>query len=556
MPQSWNHPVKILRAYGIVLVVQSLLVLGYILCLPADPKNAWLLGISKARWGLLAGAVLLCILVSLPVVFYLRRPARLEEFVRRIQGWLAKPFGLGCILCTGLAITLAGVWFLRFWAVHSGDQFLQAYLTRFAPFILFLALSSLEMLAILPVFRDGLKATYLALGFALACVGIIELFTNHLPVEGMPWDVKYYYLLAERGLKGQNIAPYVYRYGTPFLARYLADAFFLPVYSGYTILALTGGVLQLMGVYWLARTIGGGLRAAFLAMLTTALALFNVKFLLYDISRPDHLAYFLMVVAFLALLSDRVLLCTLISAAGLQFREHLAIPPFIMGVQALIIWWRDKGRYTRLVRFIFIGVCTGLAVLLPRLLIPVVDNTQFVDPQKPASLVNLIGLPLDLLRDTNFLFCTLAYILPALLLITPARLRLVWEKTRPYHFILILYTLIVLLLSLYGGHDMERYSTYLFLPQVFVIVSLAECDVPAWEWMYMFVVVALFNRIFFHIPIPLQDVDRYLDFYGGYSNRVNLSSLLRWVEWLAYLGGAILLRWVIMKRGEKTDGRS
>jgi len=556
MPENLNIREKILRLLNVLLVVQSVAVFLYILFLPADPKNAWLLGMSKARWVMLGGAAVLFSIVSFPFVASRRRPAGLERVTRRLLEWLNSLFGSRLALYVGLAATLVGVWFARYWAVHAGDQFLQAYLTRFAPFVFFLSLAGFELLVILPWLRLELKTSYLAFGFAVLCVGGVLLFTNHLPVEGMPWDVKYYYLLAERGFEGQNIAPYVYRYATPFLARGLAELFYLPIYGGYTVVALVGGVLQLLSVYWLVQYIGGGLRVALAAMLTTALAMFNLKFLLFDVSRPDHLAYFLMTIAVLAMLSDQVIRCALITAIGLQFREHLAIPPFIMGVHYLRLWWRNIGQMTWLGRCIILVLATGLAVLLPRALIPVVDNTQFVDPQKPASLMNLIGLPLDLWRDTNFLFCILAYILPTLLLLTRHRARQVWEKMQPFQFFLILYTATVLFLSLYGGHDMTRYSTYLFIPQAIFIAVLAESSVPRWEWIYMFVAVAVFNRIFMHIPVPLQDFDKYLDFYGGYANRVNISSLLRWVEWLGYIGGAVLIRWIITKRGEKSDGRT
>lgn len=556
MSQSMNKHVLILRIYSYSLLILSLAVLLYIVSLPADPKNAWLLGLSKARWGMLAGAALLFCVTLLLAVSGLRKPDLLRRISTRLSLWLARPWTAWFTLAAALVVVLAGVWFLRFWTVHGGDQFLMAYITRFAPFVLFFTLTGIEILLLLPFYRKEMKPHYLAFGWAVFCVGVVYLLTNHVPVEGMPWDVKYYYLLAERGLEGQNIAPYVYRYATPFLARRLAEIFYLPTYGGYTVLALSGGVLQLFGVYWLARAIRAGLKAALLAMLATALAMFNLKFMLFDISRPDHLAYLLMVMAVLALFSDRVVLCTLISAIGLQFREHLAIPPFIAGVQSLMLWWRNKKQFRPLLQAGFIALVIGLAVLLPRLLIPVVDNTQFVDLQKPASLINLIGLPLDFWRDTNFLFCTLAYILPVLLLLTRARAHRLWEMMRPYRFFLMLYSAIVLLLSLYGGHDMTRYSTYLFLPQAMAIAMLAEDDIPAWEWIYMVIAVALFNRIFFHIPIPLDETDRYLDFYGGYANRVNISSLYRWGELSLYSLGVVSLRWLTARRGAKQDGRA
>lgn len=71
------------------------------------------------------------------------------------------------------------------------------------------------------------------------------------------------------------------------------------------------------------------------------------------------------------------------------------------------------------------------------------------------------------------------------------------------------------------------------------------------EVAYMLLAVFVFNRIMFQIPI--WDLDAYLDYYGGYSDRVNISTLYRCAELLVYIAGAVGLRTIIY-RGRTRGG--
>ncbi len=71
------------------------------------------------------------------------------------------------------------------------------------------------------------------------------------------------------------------------------------------------------------------------------------------------------------------------------------------------------------------------------------------------------------------------------------------------------------------------------------------------EVAYMLLAVFVFNRIMFQIPI--WDLDAYLDCYGGYSDRVNISTLYRCAELLVYIAGAVGLR-AIIYRGRTRGG--
>jgi len=544
------------RMFLLLLSLDSLGVLVYVASLPGDPKHNWLLGYSPSRWLMLAAALVLCLVPTALLVKAWVNRTWSQCQAGRVKSWVENKVILGLIFVFASALIVAALWYVNYWFQNSSDQYIQAYLVRLLPFVVWLCLAMLFALLWLPVLEPALLPVYLALLVSVLCTVVIDLFTNTPEFKQMPWDTRYYYLLAERGLDSHDlIAPYVYRYMNPLLAHWMVGFFIIPTNAALKAIALLGSVGQLFTIYLLTRFLGFRWRASLTAMLVTAFSMWNLKFLMFDIYRPDHLAYALMALAVLALFSKHIFWCLLISVLGLQTREYLAIPPLILAYFNLEQWWRNR-KVNRLPGKLLLQaalavVVTVLAVALPRWLIPATESTQFVDPSNnPSSLVNLIAMPLDLGRDFNLLFTIAAYALPLLLLVTPARIKSVWKRLdqpvqemRPF---LLIYTGLVFLLTLYGGHDLGRYFTYAFIPQVILICYLLDEDLPIEEIIYMFIVVILFNRLW--LPIPIWDMDKYLDFYGGYAERVNLVSLLRLLEMLVYLGGAVALRAWIRKR--------
>jgi hypothetical protein len=547
---GWKE--RALRGYFLILTLESVGMLTYIASLTADPKNSWLLGLSFNRWLMLVTALalsaasLFLLIKSWVSVSWLQRQAL------HLQTWLSHNFILGWVIIISFLCMLVAAWYTSYWMQHSSDQFLQAYIIRVAPFVIWLCLVAIETLLLLPFLRKALAPAYLALLVSVLCAVVIDLFTNPPEFKQMPWDTRYYYLLAERGLDSHDlIAPYVYRYLNPLLAHSLASLFNVSTYMALKAIAYLGAISQLFTIYLLMHYLGFHLRTSLVAMLVTAFSMYNLKFLMFDVYRPDHLAYALMSLAVLALITRRTVWCLILSAIGLQTREYLIIPPLILAVISLTEWWRDRAQKWYLLRFVLVVLVTGLAVVLPRLLIPVTESTQFVDPSNnPATIINLIDMPLDLKRDFNLLFTIAAYFLPLLLLTTRERMKSVWTRlSRPlgvmWSFLLI-YTGLVFLLTLYGGHDLGRYFTYAFITQVILIGYLLGEPVRIEEIMYMIVVVIVFNRLW--QPIPIWDFEKYLDFYGGYAERVNLVSLLRAIELLAYILGALVLRALLRRR--------
>jgi hypothetical protein len=547
---GWKE--RVLKGYFLLLTLESVVMLAYVACLPADPKNSWLLGLSRNRWLMLAAALAMFATSLFPLVKSWVGGGWLQRQALRLEAWLAHNFVLGLVIIISFLCIVAATWFNSYWMQYSSDQFLQAYIIRLAPFVAWLCLVAIETLLLMPFLRKALAPAYLALLVSVLCAVVIDLFTNPPEFKQMPWDTRYYYLLAERGLDSHDlIAPYVYRYLNPLLAHSLAGLFNISTYMALKAIAYLGAISQLFTIYLLMRYLGFRLRASLVAMLVTAFSMYNLKFLMFDVYRPDHLAYALMSLAVLALLSRHTVWCLVLSAIGLQTREYLVIPPLILAVFSLVEWWRDRAQKWPLLRLVMVILVTGLAVILPRLLIPVTESTQFVDPSNnPATIMNLIDMPLEIKRDFNLLFTIAAYFLPLLLLATRDRIKSVWTRLskpiRRMRSFLLIYTSLVFILTLYGGHDLGRYFTYAFIPQVILICYLLDEHIRIEEIIYMFAVVIIFNRLW--LPIPIWDFEKYLDFYGGYADRVNQVSLLRVVELLAYILGALVLRAALRRR--------
>lgn len=423
--------------------------------------------------------------------------------------------------------------------------------------------------------------------YALAAIGCaalvlsLGLLTNTLDTGRYYWDFAVYYDMAERGLIGNDnlIAPFVYRFATPLLASGIARAlpiehtlvvsasseggtFTATTYPGFVVIAYGAAVAQLVGVYALARAFGlRGWRTA-VPVLAIALSLYNVKFLLFDVARPDHLAYPLMVVAMLAVFERRIVLALVVSCLGLFVREFLAIPPAILA--ALLVWdfWKTR-RPSRLVWAGAVILISSAFILIPRLIIPIRVSGQYLDPLNQSGadlLTTLVQTPLSRRRWLNLAFNLASYTLPLWLLLTPGRARAVWRRLAGYRAILALYSTLVLALTLYGGTDLWRFVTFLFIPLAIALAALLRTGVPAVEIIYMLGAVACYNKIFLDIP---NEIGAYLDFYGGYDIRVNAATMARLFELAALGAGAVLLRGLLALRRSlwpvaenKTSGRA
>ncbi|HML25041.1 MAG TPA: hypothetical protein PKD09_25535 [Aggregatilinea sp.] len=392
--------------------------------------------------------------------------------------------------------------------------------------------------------RPAARYALILAGCALMVV-TLDLFTNLMDRSRYLWDFVVYFDMAENGLVGNKLlwAPFVYRFLTPLLAGNIAYLFSVSTEMGFIILNYIGGIWQLFMVYLLAEHFTRRALIAWTAVAAIALSLYNIKYMFWDVARPDSLAYPIMIAAVLALFHKRYDLCVAVSCIGLLTREFLIVPPVVLELTLLQDYWRTRSRET-LRWMIFTFVLVSLFVIVPRALIPIYDTGQYIDPvNDPGSLKNLIRAPLSERRDFNFLFNLASYFLPVLLLATPERLRRAWDDLAGYRQFILLYSVPVLVLTMYGGTDLSRFVTYLFVPLIMILVVMLRRGIPAVEVLYMLGAVAVYNKIF----LPLPDlIDPILDFYGGYDNRVNVETLMRVYELATFMMGAVLLRALIV----------
>lgn len=423
-----------------------------------------------------------------------------------------------------------------------------------------------------PERRARLKPYALA---ALGCAALVlalDLLTNTLDTARYYWDFALYYDMAERGLIGNDnlIAPFVYRFLTPLLAGGIArilpiehtlavsvspagDLFYTSTYPGFVVIAYAAAIAQLVSVWALARYFGARGWRATVPVLAIALSLYNVRFLLFDVARPDHLAYPLMVVAMLAVFERRIVLALVVSCVGLFVREFLAIPLALLIAALLWDFWRTRDR-SRLAWAGVVMLVTAACILVPRLVIPISVSGQYLDPFNQSSadlLETLVRTPLSRRRWFNLLFNVASYTLPLWLLLTPARLRSLWRGLAGYRAALALYVALVLALAMYGGTDLWRFTTFLFVPLVIALAIVLPENVSWVEVAYMLGAVAYYNKL--HLEIP-NEIGAYLDFYGGYDIRINEATLARVIQLIALGAGAVALRGLLMLARRRSAG--
>lgn len=351
----------------------------------------------------------------------------------------------------------------------------------------------------------------------------IGALTNSLDIQKYSWDFRYYIAMAQNGFNTPLASPFAYRYLTPFIVYGLNHIFGISIENGFRSIAYLGAFLQLVGIflftYWFTRSTKG----AYLALVITAFSLYNVKFLLFDIYRPDHLAYALILLQTYFAFERKFLPLFLITLIASQIREFNLIPL----IAYLFAFTHERDRSTFIREMIISSIGLALAIGLPRILIPAAENFQFAD-LSTGGILRIVIAPFILSRDMNFIYSLLAYLLPTLMLISIKDVKSIAAKFNvEARSFLMIYSGLVLIFSFLGGTDFYRFSTYLFLPQAILLGFISQTSTNL-EISIMTIAVFIFNRIW--LPFPISYGDVYLDFYGAFATRFNLASLSRIIE--------------------------
>ena len=372
---------------------------------------------------------------------------------------------------------------------------------------------------------------------SLFLIIILDLLTNSVNTTQNQWDFVYYIALAKDGFYAHPLAsPFAYRFFTPGVVHLLSLSG-LSIENGFLLIAYLGAFAQLIGIFFFVRWATQSARGAWIAFFITAFSLFNIKFLIFDPFRPDHLAYALILLQTYFAFERKFLPLLLCTILGSTIREFTLIPL----VAYLLMLIQEKETRSNAIRQ---GLVSALFVLpvvvLPRLLIPVTEDFQIVG-FSPDKLLNTILLPFIPSFLVNFIFSIFAYLLPLFLLANPKDIKSAFQnldmEKRRY---LTAYTSLVLLLSFFGGTDFNRFATFLFLPQIILIGWLAP-GTSNLKFAALFICLFIFNRLWMHFPD--WDVQTYRNFYGGFALQLNVHTAYRFVELFLFLIiGSILNR--------------
>jgi len=360
------------------------------------------------------------------------------------------------------------------------------------------------------------------------------------------WDAHYYIDMAKSGLIGNPnlVAPFAYRPGMPFLSRAVSTVLSIPIERGFRIVGGVSALCLLLSIFMLARCFTVDFRHAIMPMILLGFSFSHIKFPFFFYSLVDVAAYPIMVVAFWALITKRIYLCLFVSALGILFKEFLVVPLLLLFIHLGCEFWRTRSRLNLIRLSVALVVGAGV-IFIPRIFLHVNRTFQFVDPINDIStLGNLISAPLDEYRMFNILYNLVGYWLPTILLITRPRFNLLLADLQRFNIRVLcgLQMFLVLLLTLYGGTNIEFFIGYSVAVQVVVLALLYRNGVGVAETLYAIGVMLFYNKIMRHIPSPSVSLDNYIDFYGGWASRVTMTTIVRFLECGMFVALAAFIR--------------
>jgi hypothetical protein len=376
------------------------------------------------------------------------------------------------------------------------------------------------------MFLSLLKRYAIPFGVSIALVVFVDILTNGV-TKKLLFDSNLYIGMAEHGFARElRISPFIYRFAGPFLAGTIHHFIGLSIYKSFKVIAYVGAISELFGVFLLVRHLTQFEKSAYIGMLSVAFSLYNIKYPLFDVYRPDILVYPIILISTWLAFKDYFFPLLLTTMIGLQFREFAIVP--LLAYLATKLQREGSKTSIRNVTISMIGLF--IAVGIPRLLIPVVEHAEAVQlsPQGIAQAIHLISIwP----RNINIVYIVLAYFLPFLILFRRSQIRAVLGEI-PLEQVsyLAYYSGIVLLLIIVGGTDLERFATYFFLPFA-VLTGLLAKNQSFIRILLILTLQIIFNRIW--LPFPVWDFDLMVNFYSGWSNVINTASLWRFAELIA-----------------------
>lgn len=363
--------------------------------------------------------------------------------------------------------------------------------------------------------------------FSLANILIIDLVTNSVTeIQGAAWDFNHYIDMAENGIRNNPnlLAPFAYRPLTPLLAGWLMKIFQFSSWKAFKLIAYLGAALNLLTLYWLLDKIGYRFKDILIVLEIISLQFYQIKFLMFDPFRPDHLVFPLINLAYLALMADLPVLLAAFFSLGMLVREFIVLP--------LAVYLADfiKSKGSNFIKPLTILSITTAVFVGIRRFIPVQASEAYFEINSADRFIkSLNNVLMDWKRNINILLCLSGYVLPLLMVFTPSRLKNAWKELGDYRLWLVVHAGCTLVLVMIGGTDVGRFIVYLYLPAAVLLAAMLKNErISLVELLLVLMGAVIFNRMLW--KVPTASFDAYLDFYGGYGSRINLQTGLRFFE--------------------------
>ncbi|MEX2160745.1 MAG: hypothetical protein WD751_02430 [Anaerolineales bacterium] len=169
-----------LRAFTLLAALEAMGAIGLIFSAPSEGSSAWLLGLSPARWLLLAA--LLVIAASFAVLYWLNLKGHKvwQSIEKRILAAVAHPVLYAVIIGAALLLSVLS-FYLCILTYKFTDEFVHAWLLRLFPALAWLLLFSLQTLVFAPLLRASKSEAFnikawLPGGYALVVIAAVALF--------------------------------------------------------------------------------------------------------------------------------------------------------------------------------------------------------------------------------------------------------------------------------------------------------------------------------------------------------------------------------------------
>jgi hypothetical protein len=389
---------------------------------------------------------------------------------------------------------------------------------------------------------------------AIAVAALLVLALDFITPQAAPmYDSVHYLAVASSGLSAGAplAAPYVYRFAAPMAVWMLHAVSGLPALTLFHLLALGAAWATLVLAYALSRAVGAPHAQGVLIMAVLAASLFQVRFPLSEPAMVDIEAYPLIILAFLLLLRESYAWALCVSLLGMLFKEFLVIPCVLL----VVVRGRDYLRQPSsrpLLWMLAAIIAAGAAVLLPRMLIPVHAafgpnfRLELPGTDRTAYLTNLRSMlsnPLAPGQAVNLLLSLVSYLLPALMLATPGRIRNLCRRMGDSRLPVLVHTLLVVVLALLGGTNIMVFVTYLAPVLVVTLALLLRENPSRLELAVMAASVVLFNRVLAPLGTAGGDPLEGVAFYGGWWTVLDATTVHRFAEASGYVLLAALVRW-------------